>query len=537
MIHFKTTFFIIFLISRFGLIVSTSSTTIIINIEKGIALEQIGVYSEKFVESIFHIFIPFNNLCIDSPNSDGCEYVQSTDPDIVEIGTLISPYHMSMAYNQAYISRAIQQDIGRIFSYHKINKIIAKAKSIVYFVDDTFYVTRSNSQSIMSNFTISTGVNERTLIHRAPNTATLALEQVFNNKVGYDFLTDEQIVEFLPIISSTISQKFEIEDIKENMNMFINMIIGQTVYALKSCSIRQNEQLPGGPACLVVSTIIRRIPMETSTFYQVYQLTPLPVFFNGDKYIYSDLPKRFGFNKIEKKVILWNDNNLSTDCTFSKIIQCRNQLMNVPLSSVPCLDELMNVESSSISKCQVTRSKNIQSNLMNIKSNIWYVFPGEEPFECESQSLSSPISNIISVKEPMIVTFPCDKPVRCSNIQLPPTTCINTTVMITTKYNTTLKKQSVPVILFNKITDRLVLIYKNAAMEALTQLQMEIDNNQWLVKKILKQFGNTLLSLFACVLLSITLLIIKISGCKNNKQVENIQTQINRIQRDILQEI
>ncbi|CAF4749155.1 unnamed protein product, partial [Rotaria sp. Silwood2] len=165
------------------------------------------------------------------------------------------------------------------------------------------------------------------------------------------------------------------------------------------------------------------------------------------------------------------------------------------------------------------------------------VLPGEDPFECESQSLSSPISNIISVKEPMIVTFPCDKPVRCSNIQLPPTTCINTTVMITTKYNTTLKKQSVPVILFNKITDRLVLIYKNAAMEALTQLQMEIDNNQWWVKKILKQFGNTLLSLFACVLLSITLLIIKISGCKNNKQVENIQTQINRIQRDILQEI
>ena len=48
------------------------------------------------------------------------------------------------------------------------------------------------------------------------------------------------------------------------------MIIGQTVYALKSCSIRRNEQLSDGPACLVVSTIIQRAPTEASTFYQVY---------------------------------------------------------------------------------------------------------------------------------------------------------------------------------------------------------------------------------------------------------------------------
>ena len=97
MIHFKTTLFFIFLIHQFNVIISTSSTTIIINVDQGIALEQIGVYSEKFVESIFHVFIPFNNLCVDSPNSDVCEYVQSTDPDIVEIGTLISPYQMSIS--------------------------------------------------------------------------------------------------------------------------------------------------------------------------------------------------------------------------------------------------------------------------------------------------------------------------------------------------------------------------------------------------------------------------------------------------------
>ena len=106
--------------------------------------------------------------------------------------------------------------------------------------------------------------------------------------------------------------------------------------------------------------------------------------------------------------------------------------MNIPLSAVPCLDELMNDESSSTSKCQVTRSKNIESNLINIKSNVWYAFSNEESFECESQSLSSPISDVISIKGPMIAMFPCNKSIRCSNVQLPPTTCINTSIIITT---------------------------------------------------------------------------------------------------------
>ena len=70
MIHFKTTFIILFLINQFDVMINTPSTTVIINVDNGIALEQIGVYSEQFVESIFHIFIPFNNLCVDSSNSD-----------------------------------------------------------------------------------------------------------------------------------------------------------------------------------------------------------------------------------------------------------------------------------------------------------------------------------------------------------------------------------------------------------------------------------------------------------------------------------
>ena len=124
----------------------------------------------------------------------------------------------------------------------------------------------------------------------------------------------------------------------------------------------------------------------------------------------------------------------------------------------------------------------------------------------------------------MIVAFPCDKSIRCSNVQLPPAKCINNAIIITIKYNSTLKKQFAPVIFFNNIINRLVSIYKTAAIEVLTQLQLEIDNNQWRIKGILKQFGSTLLPFFSCFLLRMALLIIKILGWKNHEQLENIKT-------------
>ncbi|CAF5102517.1 unnamed protein product, partial [Rotaria magnacalcarata] len=62
-------------------------------------------------------------------------------------------------------------------------------------------------------------------------------------------------------------------------------------------------------------TVYRRLPKESSSFYQVYRLIPLPVLFQGEEYTYSNLPTVFGYNNLEKKVILWNNDDLSVGCT------------------------------------------------------------------------------------------------------------------------------------------------------------------------------------------------------------------------------
>ncbi|CAF4817152.1 unnamed protein product [Rotaria socialis] len=528
---------IVLLIIKLNIVPTLPSPTVMIDADRGFVLDPIGIYSEKLDDSIFHIVIPYNNLCVNSPNSDVCEYIESTDPNVVEIGTLM-PYasHVSTKYNKQNISNAIQQDIRRIFLYHQVDKFIAKSKSIIYFVDNHFYVTTHTSRSLLTTSSF-VSADPPTLFHLGTSPVTLVLEQVFNNKVGYDFLTDEQISEILSLTVLTTGDVSHDISIKENINTLTNMIIGQTIFALKSCTILHNEIERSGSPCLVVSTVFRRLPAQTSSFYQVYHLTPLPVIFEGEQYVYSNLPQIFGFNNIEKRLVLWNDGNFLASCTFSRVVQCRNRPISIPLSTVTCIDELLGAEFSSISKCLVEKSKNIQSNILNIKNNIWYTYWSDESLECELQSSSSHISDIVSIKGSAIARFPCGRPVRCSNFLLPASACINTTIIVTNKHNNSLNKQPASVISLNNITKRLVSIYKAAAMNTLLKLQMEIDTQRTWINKILEDFGNILLSVLYLSILSILLFVINIIKNKISKKVNYMQTQINRMQKNLLEDV
>ncbi|CAF1015296.1 unnamed protein product [Adineta ricciae] len=99
---------------------------------------------------------------------------------------------------------------------------------------------------------------------------------MFNNKIGFDFLNDEQIAELLPLVDLAHKIKLDVTNTDESKQYFINMIFGQTVYALKSCSTKINHNVHNGSQCLVVSTIFREISNDSSSIYQVYHLTPSP---------------------------------------------------------------------------------------------------------------------------------------------------------------------------------------------------------------------------------------------------------------------
>jgi hypothetical protein len=99
-----------------------------------------------------------------------------------------------------------------------------------------------------------------------------------------------------------------------------------------------------------------------------------------------------------------------------------------------------------------------------------------------------------------------------------------------------MNKRATSFILSNNITDRLVSIYKIAAKNSLIELQNEIETSQSLIKKFLEQFASLVLSLFTLISFSIMLFVVKIIKNKITKRVDKIQIEINKIQRDFIQD-
>ena len=528
-----------FFINKFVVIVSSPPTTLIIDADKGIVLENIGVYSEKFDERVFHVFIPYNNLCVDSPTSNVCEYIQSTQPNILEIGTTI-PYYdtMSTLSDKQNISVVIQQDIRRIFSYHRVDKFIERTKSIVFFIDNKFYVTgRINESSAIASLH-SIDDNQQTFIYRTINPATLVVEQVFNNKVGFDFLTNEQLAELASLTVSSTDPQLDPRNVQENLNILTHTVLAQSVYALKSCSMSDNDNAQKSSACLVVSSMLRRISVESLPFYQVYRLTPLPVIFQGEKYAYADIPHIFGFNRIDKKVILWNDEKSMSSCVFSRYVYCREHPVSVPIGKIPCLQQLFSNDlSSSITNCEVIKSKDTQGSILNIYGNIWYFYPPDGSFSCESRSLTHSPMDTISIKQPMIVKLPCRSAIQCSDVSLPATSCVNATVTLKSTWNYSMNEPLIAAITLDNVTNRLVSIYRKATQNAFVDIESAIEMNASVGEKIRKEFEKLFLSIINFTLLTIILFIIKSVKSNTNRRIEKLQVDINKMRRDIIEEL
>lgn len=517
---------------------SSSNVIIDVNEDKGIALQHIGIYSDKLDESIFHVFIPYHNLCVDSPNAEVCTYAPSTHTDVINVGTIVSlSESMPTIHRRENLSSVTLKDLRRIHSQHPVDRFMDRTKSIIYFIDEQFYIPGGTFRPAIVDSSSSTSMNRGSRIPRPNDQAKLALEQVVTNKVGYDFLTEEQLAEIMPLVLRTDNEILDATNTKENRELFNSMIIGQTVHALKSCTLGQHEFQASTPSCLVVSTVLRRLPTESPSLFHVYHLIPLPIFFKGEKYIYSNLPRVFGFNRIDKKFILWPEDNFSAVCIVIKMIQCRSYPISIPTTEAPCLAELLSGENPSISNCQVSKVRHSVPSILNIKDNVWYFYPHVETFQCEVESAADASEDLVSINQPMMVTLPCGRPVRCSGIQLPTTNCGNTSIRRHSNHNSGTDNEIVRSITMNNITHRLVSIYQTTARKMFLELQGDYDMTQPGMRKTYERFGGLLASLASLMLFSIILFIMKIIRSRMARQVDRIQTEINRLERDFIESL
>ncbi|CAF1412626.1 unnamed protein product [Adineta ricciae] len=517
--------------------INASPNSIIVDVDKGIVLQHVGVYSEKFEESIFHIFVPYNDLCNESPDSPACRYVHSTQPDIIDLGTIVSDAYQLLNYDKNNISAFIETDVRRIFSHHEIHKFIGKSRSTVFFIDDRFYMPGNTVESSIVKPSSSSDIEQHALIYQPTNPTTRILDNIRKEKIGYDFLNNKQMDDLLSVILPTMDSQLDDQNLKENLNTLVSMVVGQSIYVLKSCSTDHKSNLPNSPSCLVISTMFRRLPKDSSLHYQVYRMMPLPILFKDEAYIYSDLPDTIAFDYMQKNIITWDDtDSKASTCIFSKIVQCRNYPLVVPISTLPCLSELFTFEpSSSNSNCAVAKSKVHDGGILNIQDNIWYFYIVKQASYCTYQSLNTPTN--IRITEPLIISLPCNKPAHCIDSHILPASCTNASILLKSTRNRTMTTPITNVVRFNNIVERLVTAYQTTAKSTLLQIQSEIDESEPLFEKIFEGFASPTLSFIASILTTVVLVILRKYRRNNNQDVQELKTEINRIKRDLIQDV
>jgi len=263
------------------------SNDIIININKGYVLRRIGTFSPNAVEQIVHTFVPLNNLCVTSPESAICSYTtRSKKTNIFELVTFLTsrqPVHTLSSYDRDSVSRLIRKDISQALVQHHPDEIINNSNSTVHLINDHFHYRNSDDKALItlsSNNVINTYMN---IPYLHPTSAEIILKQINNNKLDFDYLSDIDLKLFLTAVFSTIDTSHTISNVQQSLNVFTQLIVGQSVFALRYCSLSRQNSVPSQP-CLAISTLFLRIPTDNVLIYSIYRLIPLPVVFNSNKY-------------------------------------------------------------------------------------------------------------------------------------------------------------------------------------------------------------------------------------------------------------
>lgn len=501
---------------------------IIIDIVKGYTLRRIGKYSPYVVEQIIHSFIPLNQFCIASPTADICLYTSlSEKSNIVELATLITSnqsIHTSSSHDSENVSKSIGSDLIRVLEQHQ--DIVKNNKSIVHFIDNQFYYEKNDQKALTTESVTNDIDNYSSIIHlRHPTSVEILLKQINNNKIGYEFLSSTDLKLFLTAIFSTIDISYTVSNTQESLDIFTSLLIGQSVFLLRHCSFNKHNSLSSQP-CIAISTLFSRTAIHDKSLFSVYSLTPLPTIINGDKYIYSNLPKIIGLNFIDQRLIMWNDNSDINQCTFLPVVRCQRTPISMPISKLPCLSQLFDVNQTLTTMCQVSRSQNIDQDVIYIDNNIWLFNNIRQTQNCYIYSTENELSETITINEPAIVSIPCDKKITCMDFQLPISSCTQHSAVIISGFGSNIQKLSHFILPIENITKTLSSSYNFQLEKSINESFSIFTSKQSIFKRIIHDFASYILSTIFLILLVMFLYILKLVRFKVQRELDSIESLV-----------
>ena len=513
------------------LIANIPEADVVVNAEKDFVLEGVDTYSRKVDDGIIHTFVPLNGLCTSLPSTEVClRVLRWTERSSTELGTVLSlPWSNRLLSRRKKddISVLIRRHISNVLLNHRAGGFLSYVTSNFHFFDNEFYVITKNDPSVDRTSENSLKRNQEIIPYDAKNAPTIILEHLRSHKVGFNFLTDEEIrIVLLPVMSS-IDKSYTCASLDQLMYDFSRLMISQTVNVFRSCSINQDN--PSYPVCLIISTLFVRPQPSTTDTYKVYHLHPLPISMNVYRYVHINLPKTFGFNVIDRSLIAWNDEREQSRCIFSKIVQYSEEPISVSLLKTQCLSELFNRHSTQTSACELARSTNVEPTVSDIAHNICLFNSFERVQYCKPQSHKSKSNEIVIINESTIIQLPCGTAIKCSDVQIPSSKCSSGTVLVNSLLTGTYEKQMNFRICLAQLATKLISAHRTNLRNLLNEMQQDVDENTPVFKRIMEKFSSLIQYLILLLMLIIILTAGKYTKIKLSKQLNKVEREVNKM--------
>ena len=538
MINYFTIFFVFVIImpiaetGNFIPFSTLSVADVFVNAEKGFVLQHVGTYSPQLEKGILHTFMPILDSYKSSLNIDvNRNPSKLIDQNILQLGNILSPMKKIFASsknNKKYISDLIVKDIYDTLAVHQPGELINNITTSFHIFDNHFYLSNTSTPNIelTSNNSVITS-QQKSSVH-LKNPVAIIIDQRIQNKIGFDFLPDDEISNFITPIMSSIDRSYINFSQETLVADFFRLIISQSIHLLRSCSINSDD-IEKSPPCLIISTLFQRLPTVNSFTYSVFQLTPIPISIDGFKYVYTNLPKTFGINMIEQNLLIWNDEHERSNCEFNRIVQCSQQPIPIPLSNIPCLKELLSTDDSYSTDCPVSKLLDFSPGFFEIAQEIWVFYNLQKNHHCKVFSTSKDLTNIVTVEEPSVLRLPCRNAVKCFNLELPPPACTNKKIMIKSNLSETYDSVLQFQLPLKNLIRRLEFSYKGTAQNLIKQVLNEIDDADPPMQKILKKFTNLINDAVLLFVLAIIIIIGRIVQVKLYGRVDKVERGANKM--------
>ncbi|CAF3434699.1 unnamed protein product [Rotaria socialis] len=539
MVHTTKLCFLYFIINSIGTVILVSmrdwsKNDVIIDINKGYTLQRLGLYSPNLVEEVIHTFVPISRFCITSPQTDICQYASApTDRNMALLTTMMSSnsiIHRFTSYNSENVSRLIGKDMIRVLAEHHPDNIIRHTKSIIHFVSNKFFYNKT----VVDTFTTTTPgstIESKPIISRVrSDLIDKFLKQISSNinKVGLEFLSSDDLKIFLAAAFSTIDSYYTVSNTQESLDTFFQYVVGQSIFALRYCSLVQDNSLPSQP-CIAISTLFLRIQPDTSLTYSIYRLTALPIVHNNDMYVYTNLPQVIGIDHIDRRVITWKEDVDIKQCIFSRIALCKKSPISKSLAKSSCLSQLLDNTQTTTDMCQVTRSTDIEQDFMQIDNELWLFFNIHRAEQCHIYSNSNDHTESISINEPALVNIPCNKSVQCIDTQMPITSCTPHRTLVTASQISNSKTQPRIFLPIKNIIKMIVSSYESQFGKTINELIDIVSSKKPSIKQILQMGLTYTLTAISLLLIVLFLYLFKLVKLKFQQDTKYLKSSVHKI--------